>query len=365
MRIALVYLGRRGAGGLISQELGLRLSEQVDLLVVLSIYNDQLESWKTASIDSILVPTYRNLVGGIWTWLVHQRIRKVANQIRAWKPDVLFFPSFYTWNPFIQHYLPEIPGVIMVHDPVPHPGFRGLFYRILEDYSIRKAKRYLILSQMFSPSLVQRGAEKDSIDVVPLGMLNYANQVDSGSVEVMREQFPPVLLFFGRITAYKGLDVLLRAFLNLRQEREIKLLIVGSGSLAPYAYLLRDMKGIEIVNRWIGEDEIPGFFKQASIVILPYTSASQSGVITIAASFAKPVVAAEVGGIVEQIDHGRTGLLVPPASVIDLESAIRLLLDGPERARDMGENLRMDFLEKKNWLDTTSVVLIACAKAIE
>jgi len=348
MRIALVHLGRRGAAGPISLELGTHLSEQADVLAVLSSYSDHLVGWKSTTVESIIVPTYRNGVEGAWTWLVHRRIRKLAEQIRAWKPDVLFFPAFYTWNPFVQYYLQDIPGVITVHDPVPHPGVKGLFYRMLEDYSIRRAKRYLLLSQTLAPALVQRGAVPEHIDVAPLGILNYAiRDTNGGATPRLIGNSPPILLFFGRITEYKGLDVLLRAFLQLRQERALKLQIVGAGSLVPYTHLLRNMKDIEIVNRWIEEEEI------------------QEGVITIAASFARPVVGARIGGIVEQIDDGRTGLLVSPGSEEELVLAVHQLLDDPDQAQRLGENLKREYLEKKSWTDISAVVFQACCKAID
>jgi glycosyltransferase involved in cell wall biosynthesis len=91
-------------------------------------------------------------------------------------------------------------------------------------------------------------------------------------------------------------------------------------------------------NEFISEERIAEYFRRASIVVLPYIEASQSGVIPLAYSAAKPVVATEVGGLPEMVEHGRTGYLVAPRNASQLaESVVRLLLDRNLR-REMGLN---------------------------
>ena len=75
-------------------------------------------------------------------------------------------------------------------------------------------------------------------------------------------------------------------------------------------------------------------------MVLPYIEASQSGVIPIAYHFGKPVIATEVGGLPDMVDHGRTGYLVPPCDANALAKALILLLQDGELRRQFGENGR-------------------------
>ena len=76
--------------------------------------------------------------------------------------------------------------------------------------------------------------------------------------------------------------------------------------------------------------------RRARLVVVPYTTATQSGVIATAYAFGRPVIATSVGGLVEMVWHGKTGLLVPPNDVAGLARAIRSLARNPERLRKMG-----------------------------
>jgi len=364
MRIGIVYLGRRGLGGPISLNIATHLSEQVEVFAVVSSYSEILENWKNSGVKLIVQPTYRFALEAAWGWVDHRRIRKAAALIKARNPDVLLFPMFYTWNPLIQMYLKDIPAIVAVHDPIPHPGLTAWVYRILEDASIRQAKRCLLFSRVFIPDLQRRGVRPDQIDVIPLGEISFSPINAENKVStVQSESSPPVLLFFGRITEYKGLDILLKACHQLSPVFDFKLRIVGTGNIRPYRDLLESFANVEVENRWIGEDEIASFFAQADVVILPYTSASQSGVIPLAASFGLPVIATRVGGIPEQIVDEHTGLLIEPNSVDQLVGAIRRLLVDPTFSRNLGLNLMREFKEQRNWRKISAKVLEICQKA--
>jgi glycosyltransferase involved in cell wall biosynthesis len=118
-----------------------------------------------------------------------------------------------------------------------------------------------------------------------------------------------------------------------------------------------------LINRWVAEEEVAEIFEQATIVVLPYTAGSQSGVLPIAASFALPVIATRVGGIPEQIEHERTGLLVTPGSVAELAAAIQRLIQEPQFARQLGENLQHEYRENKNWKVISRKIFEVCSLA--
>jgi glycosyltransferase involved in cell wall biosynthesis len=234
----------------------------------------------------------------------------------------------------------------------------------MENRSIRLAKRCLVFSASLVSELARRGVEPANIDVIRLGAFTYGTGESSAApATVETEPILPALLFFGRITAYKGLEVLLQAFKQVSEKHSATLLIAGDGDLRPYRQWIEGDENIQVINRWIADVEVASVFQRANLVVLPYTSASQSGVIPIAASFRLPVIATRTGGIPEQIQDGLSGLLVEPGSVEKLSAAIERLLVDPEFRRSLGERLHDNFQNKHNWEQTAALVKAALEKA--
>jgi len=118
-----------------------------------------------------------------------------------------------------------------------------------------------------------------------------------------------------------------------------RILIAGQGEdFSRYARMMVHPERFIVYNEYISEEHAADYFQRASVVVLPYTEASQSGVIPMAYSAGKPVVATTVGGLPEIVEDGRTGYLVAPRDAVQLADAVtRLLLDAPLR-HQMGEN---------------------------
>ncbi len=354
MRIALIYLGRRGSGGAISLGLGRALAGETRLAAFLSSGLETLLAWQGAQPFAVqVVPTYSGGLEAAWTLVFPARIRQLAGLVAAWRPDVLLFPMFHPWNAALQKALAPAPSIVFVHDPLPHPGLVSWLHARFENASLARAACCVVLSQALVPELVQRGVPPAKIAVIPHGLIQYPHLGSNG-----RKRPGPTLLFFGRITAYKGLDVLLEAFSHARARHPgLQLLIAGEGSLAPYARQLQGLEGVQVINRWVAEEDVPGLFEQADMVVLPYTSASQSGVLAIAAAFGLPVVASRVGGLPEQISDGETGLLVDPDSAPALANAIERLLDDPPLAAQLGQALQHEFEERRSWEKAAQMLL--------
>ena len=142
-----------------------------------------------------------------------------------------------------------------------------------------------------------------------------------------------VLLFFGLIRDYKGLDLLIKAF-GMLDER-YHLVIAGEpyGDFSEYEKLIAasPQRGhIHLYARYIADAEVPGFFGAADAVVLPYRSATQSGITAIAYHFGVPVIATDVGGLKEALYDGRTGILVPEVNASALAAGIVQFFDkGP------------------------------------
>jgi len=360
LRIALIYLGRRGAGGPITFSLAQTLRPLAEVLPVVSAYALHGPNWsKEWEGEFIAAPTYRNALEAAVSLFFDAPIRALARRIAAWRPDVLLFPMFHPWNARLQRLLPTLPSVVMVHDPLPHPDLEGKVFEALENFSLRRAARVIVWSERFVESARRRTSAP--VTAVPLGEMRYERLFHAPPVPPPPY---PYLLFFGRIVPYKGLDVLLEAFARLSQQfPNLRLRIVGSGSLKRYRRRMRSLPNLEVTNRWVGDEEIAPHFRHASVVVLPYTSATQSGVVPLAATFARPVVATATGGIPEQVVNGETGLLVPPNDADALAEAVADLLTHPEKARRLGESLQRAYRSSFRWEETAYRVLEVCLEA--
>jgi glycosyltransferase involved in cell wall biosynthesis len=137
----------------------------------------------------------------------------------------------------------------------------------------------------------------------------------------------PTILFFGLIRRYKGLAQLLRAMPLVLKAMECTLMIVGEfyDGREECLGLIRSLDlsaRVLLVDRYVANEEVALYFSAADLVVLPYTSATQSAVVPIAYSFERPVVTTKVGGLPEAVIDGQTGFIVNPADPRALAEAI-------------------------------------------
>lgn len=129
-------------------------------------------------------------------------------------------------------------------------------------------------------------------------------------------------LFFGRIEPYKGLQYLMPITCAVQERlKDFNLVVAGKGQHSALKDL-QNKQGVKVINHYIYEQELHELISQCKAVLLPYDSATQSGVVVQAYSYGKPVVAFDVGGLSQYIEHGRTGVLVSYPSTDDFAQAI-------------------------------------------
>ena len=152
-----------------------------------------------------------------------------------------------------------------------------------------------------------------------------------------------VILFFGIIEPHKGLMTLIRALPDIKKSvGNVFLLIAGQPFESVSQYLieikrLRLEDSVKLKFGYVPVEEISGIFNVAHIVVLPYSRASQSGVVLSAYNFGKPVVATSVGGIPEIVCNGKTGFLVLPDNSRALARVVIRLLKDDELREKMGK----------------------------
>ncbi len=174
--------------------------------------------------------------------------------------------------------------------------------------------------------------------------------------EARRRQGIPegkILLFFGFVRAYKGLDRLLEAMPEIvARVPDARLLVVGEFFDDPGAYREIVVKSgmeekVTFVDRYVPNEEVTEWFSAADLLVLPYRSATNSGIVQIAYNFATPVVVTDVGSLSEVVIDGRTGYVIADASPAVIADAVERAFEGETLKRFSG-NIRVE-REKYSW----------------
>ncbi len=248
-----------------------------------------------------------------------------ARKIEDWRPDVLimkYWMSFFA--PSLGHVAKKLKNkgvkvVCVIDNAIPHePKF---FDKPLTRLFFNQCSRFVVMSEAVKRDLLQLKPDADFI-LKPHPLYNhFGEKLDHA--EACRllglDTNKKTLLFFGLIRDYKGLDLLIQAMSLL--DNSYQLVIAGEsyGSFDKYEAQIKTSPAVErikVFNEYIDDTRVPEFFSAADVLVLPYKSATQSGVIPVAYHFEVPIVATDVGGLRETIEPARTGLVCTP----DVES---------------------------------------------
>jgi glycosyltransferase involved in cell wall biosynthesis len=266
-------------------------------------------------------------------------IAGLLRSIASFGPDVIHLQAGHQWFNLALPLLRRYPLVITVHDPTFHVGDKdsqkGPWW--IGDFGYRRADQLIVHAERLKQVVIERlRIPEQTVHVIPT--------VIRGDATAQRQvqEDGNVVLFFGRIWEYKGLDYLIRAEPLITDELpDVRIVIAGQGEdFARYWRLMVHPERFTIYNEYVSDDKRAELFRRASVVVLPYIEASQSGVVPLAYNFARPVVATTVGGLPEIVDHGKTGLLVPPRDERALAWAIIRLLRDEELRRRLGMNAK-------------------------
>ncbi len=180
------------------------------------------------------------------------------------------------------------------------------------------------------------GIAEKAITVIPFGINNSLPDTcitpDQARQKLGISQDKKLILFFGNIGPYKGLDYLVEGFQQVApRDASYQLIIAGNPRRGDEGYfdriqesIRRSPYGERVIQKieYIPDEETELYFKAADVLVLPYTHVFQSGVLFLGYSFGLPVIATNVGSLEEDIIEGRTGFLCKPRDPIDLAGAI-------------------------------------------
>lgn len=196
--------------------------------------------------------------------------------------------------------------------------------KFLTKIGLSSASKFLALSGIVEKE-VQQFSKGKKVYRSELPVYDCYKQVADENIKNLRKQFgleddSLVLLFFGYVRKYKGLDILIEAFPKIvANNPKAKLLIVGEFYDDPKQYLelikkLKIEDSVTVVNQFVPNEEVAKYYQVSDVVILPYRSATQSGILNVAYGFYKPVIVTDVGGLAEFVDEAKTGFVIKPNS---------------------------------------------------
>lgn len=212
--------------------------------------------------------------------------RRLRRAVRAWRPDIVHVHD--NADPRLLAIVGGLPRVTTIHDPVPHPG------QPAPNRIERVIRRKLVSG---SDAVVVHGASL--VDELPPWARGRRVAVIPHGTTVLPTPLPrptdPVVLLFGRLEPYKGLDVLLRAMELVWAERsEVTLRIAGVGS---ESRLIPQHPRIDLRPGYVPEAELAQLLGGATVAVAPYTQASQSGVAAVAVGHGVPTIVSDAGAL--------------------------------------------------------------------
>ena len=253
-----------------------------------------------------------------------------AKIIKKFEPDLLIMKF---WMPFFGPSLGYVAGnqskktkVITILDNVkPHePKF---FDKAFAKYFLKRNNGFVVMSDKVGEDLNSFLPNAKYVNL-PHPLYNHFGKIVSVNEARQKLNINPdkkTLLFFGFIREYKGLDILIKA-MNLL-DNSYQLVIAGEiyGNFEKYDSLISENKNASNIHkhvRYITDDEVSNYFSASDVCILPYKSATQSGITGISYYFELPMIATNVGGLSEIIIHEKTGLIVENPSETLLAAGI-------------------------------------------
>jgi glycosyltransferase involved in cell wall biosynthesis len=284
---------------------------------------------------------------------------KAAKYIYKSKPDLVLI-AWWTlfWQPglmYIAKHLTKkkIKTIFLCHNIVDHES--SYLKKLISSRLLQRHREYIVHSDEQKNTLQQINKSAKILKRIhPV----YDEFKESKTEPLKRGELE--ILFFGFIRPYKGLDVLIDA-LSLIENKKIYLTIAGEPwSNEEYLDNLTFDENIVLDKqlRYIDDEEMATYFARADVVALPYKSATGSGVVSMAYSYNKPVIATKVGGLIEAVENNKTGWLVEPNNISEMAETIKKIT----RAKAKAKAGSVSQFKKKNSWDAFSEEIIKFAK---
>ncbi len=245
---------------------------------------------------------------------------KTAREIKRSNPDVIITKYWMTFfAPSLGFVLGRFKGravrISVLDNVIPHE--RRFFDHAFNRYFLKRNDGFVVMSDKVLADLLHYQPEAKYLRMDhPVYDQFGPRLAQQDALKSLGIEYTPshkYLLFFGIIRKYKGLDLLIEAMSKLGEDYQ--LIIAGEvyGAFDDYQAIIDQhalSQRVHLFNHYIPDDKVGLYFSASDVCVLPYRSATQSGIISISKHFEIPVIATDVGGLKESITHGETGLMV-------------------------------------------------------
>jgi glycosyltransferase involved in cell wall biosynthesis len=290
--------------------------------------------------------------------------RNTAGKINIFAPELMIMKY---WMPFFAPSLGWVArstrksgtiNITILDNVIPHERRPGDIN--LTKFFLNQNHGFVVMSEAVKNDLLSLKKDAKYISHPHPLYSHFGNKLQKDEAR-HRLNIPPdkkVLLFFGFIRDYKGLDLLLEA-LNILPE-DYHLIVAGEvyGNFDSYDSLIIKYQLESRVSRnarYISDEEVPLFFSAADVCVLPYKSATQSGIVGITYHFDLPVIATDVGGLKEMIEPYKTGLMVDKPKAALIAGTIKKYFD-EGHARAFVDNIKI-YKDLSSWDSLASGIL--------
>jgi glycosyltransferase involved in cell wall biosynthesis len=264
---------------------------------------------------------------------------KVVREVKKFKPD---FIIIYWWTPFLapmyRYVISRVKAKIicLCHNVLPHE--RSFIDKILTRRCFNKVDYFITHGQKEKDELIDFLPKLDptNIAVTPHPSYGIQFKFEDLTAKEAKEKLDlkgKIILFFGFVRAYKGLPNLLRAIpLINKKYDDVTVLVVGEfwkgqREIADRIIEELQIKNIRLIDDYVPDEEVGVYFQASDVVVLPYDTATGSGIIQIAFGFTKPVIVTDVGTLAEIVHDKKSGLVIPPKDPKAIAEAISLFYD--------------------------------------
>lgn len=261
---------------------------------------------------------------------------QIKNFIKDGKYDLLHSTTNCKTSFFLIPFVWKFKNTLYTtHDPIPHVK-RNLLARLIKSDTYYHAfKNLLFLSHALEDKFLSL-YHFDGLKIYhsSLGVYDFLT-----SYEKTANPYGKYILFFGRISEYKGVDLLTSAFVkSICKTKGYKLVIAGKGSIS-YCCQCED---VILLNRYIENEELANLIRNCDFVVLPYRSATQSGCVMSAYAFNKPILATNVGDLPHSVINGEMGLVVEANNEMALQKGLDKMIS--ENLEGFSNNIKKKFM---------------------
>lgn len=258
--------------------------------------------------------------------------------------------GLFIWDLWISRFKKLI---VTIHDYAPHKGENSKYEiaEFLEKRRVKYSDHLIVQNQVDYLNLTLK---KKNISYIPFATLDFLNGCSNKKID---KKFS--FIFFGRISEYKGLELLLESFKTvLKKHPSVNLCIAGSG----YSKTLdefKKIKNVTVINEYLKTEILVDLITSSKIAVCPYLEGTQSGVAMTAFSLQVPIIASEIDSFKEVIINRKNGLLFTPGNSKELAESMIIVIENDELLKKMKSQIQDTLMELGfNW-NTISQSLIS------